>query len=161
MTAASVHRRLALNALAGAVLFAALAPMIALSLAVATLMAFAAHEGPSNQRAGMGAVVFLFTLQIAYMISALPAALAGGYAGYLRHRLHAPATWLAIGALEMMLTLGLLVLAGAMTRFNPSMIGLLPAFFIAGTVCAWLLGRLFAWRDRRRGGRAPSPRPDA
>ena len=60
----------------------------------------------------------------------------------------APATWLAIGALEMMLTLGLLVLAGAMTRFNPSMIGLLPAFFIAGTVCAWLLGRLFAWRDR-------------
>ena len=148
MTAASVHRRRALNALAGALLFAALAPTIASFLAISTLMAFAPHEGALNQQVGMGAFLFLFSLQIAYMISALPAALAGGCAGHLRHRLHASATWLAVGALEMMLALGLLILTGAMAPFDPFKIGLLPAFFIAGTVCAWLLGRLFAWRDR-------------
>ncbi len=157
MTAASVHRRRALNALAGAVLFAALAPMITLFVA---LMALAFHEGPVNQKVGMTAFLFLFNLQIAYMISALPAALAGGCAGYLRHRLHAPTTWMAIGALETTLTLGLIFLTGYLLPFDPSDMVLGAPFFIAGAGCAWLLGRLFAWRDRRRGGEAPPHRPD-
>jgi hypothetical protein len=170
MTAASVQlRRRVLNSLAGVVLFAALTPLITWVLAISTFFSqpYFSEGLPAGRQAGqqsgmsVGVQIYLslYFLQIAYMMCAVPAALAGVYAGHLRHRLHAPKTWLAIGVLETTLTLGLIMLMGSPGLFDPVVAMSALSFFIAGTGCAWLLGRLFAWRDRRRGSEAPYSQP--
>lgn len=162
MSAVPPRRRKTVDVLVGALLFAALGPAIgALVLIVVTAFSGIGESRPLAEAIGSVALLYAFSLLFAYPLAVVPAALTGGCAGYLRHRLRAPLTWCAVGVLGAIVSLGWMALALNALQFESDSLLYAAAGFLAGTVCAWLLGRLFAWRDRRRGGETPSPRPDA
>lgn len=149
------------DVLVGALLFAALGPAIgALVLIVVSAFSGIGQDRPLAEAIGSVALLYVFSLLFAYPLAVVPAALTGGCAGSVRHRLRAPLAWCAMGVLGAVVSLGWMALALNALQFESDFLLYAAAGFLAGSVCTWLLGRLFAWRDRRRGGEAPPPRPE-
>jgi hypothetical protein len=133
----------------GALLFAALGPAIGAAVTLTALIA--AQSGPDKsflEVAGTQLVLFFLSLLFAYPLGILPSAITGACAGWLRHRLRAPGAWLGIGGLGAAVSVAWMALVRNAQQFASEVWVHALAGFVAGAVCAWLLGRL-----RRR----PSP----
>lgn len=158
MSAAPPRTRKTVDVLVGTLLFAALGPAIG-ALAVIVLVAvFATDQArPLTETIAKAGLLYAISLLFAYPMAVVPAALTGGWAGHLRHRLRSPMAWCAVGIVGAALSLGWMALLLDRAKFESDAPVLAASGFLAGAVCAWLLGR---WFGPGGDSQAPSPRPE-
>lgn len=157
MNPPATRRRRALDIALGALLFAAVGPAIGAAVTLTTLVATqGGMDKPTLETAGGLVVLFFISLLFAYPLGFLPAAMTGACAGWLRHRLRSPAAWLGIGGLGAVLSVAWMALARNAEQFESEAWTHALAGFVAGAVCAWLLGR---FRRRPSAGEAPATPP--
>lgn len=163
MSAAPPRRRKTVDVLLGALLFAALGPAIGALVLIVLVVVFATdHARPLADTIAKTGLLYAISLLFAYPLAVVPAALTGGCAGHLRRRLRSPMAWYVVGIIGAALSLGWMALLLNKVKFESDAPVLAASGFLAGAVCAWLLGRWFGPDEDGpdEDSQPPSPRPE-